>query len=205
MALITCPDCGRRISDAASVCIGCGRPMTPAPYAPPPLAPLAGPPDAYAAVAATSWAPPPAAGGHACPACGSHALAPLGLVQADAASAVRLAPPEKRVVLRTPGVAYVAALVLSLMPFLLAARGGFMGGVLIMVLGAAFLLLWVRSLRDEDAERWNHEVFPRLSAAWDRSLICRSCGAVHDPGAAAPMSPARAQSPPTPWGESPGR
>lgn len=29
MALVTCPDCGREISDAAPACIGCGRPMTP--------------------------------------------------------------------------------------------------------------------------------------------------------------------------------
>ena len=27
MALITCPECGRQISDRASVCIGCGIPM----------------------------------------------------------------------------------------------------------------------------------------------------------------------------------
>jgi hypothetical protein len=27
MALVRCPDCGRDISDAASACIGCGRPM----------------------------------------------------------------------------------------------------------------------------------------------------------------------------------
>ena len=28
MALIECPDCGKRVSDAAEQCIGCGRPMT---------------------------------------------------------------------------------------------------------------------------------------------------------------------------------
>lgn len=27
MALIFCPDCGKSISDAAEICIGCGRPM----------------------------------------------------------------------------------------------------------------------------------------------------------------------------------
>lgn len=27
MALITCPDCQRQISDAAPACLGCGRPM----------------------------------------------------------------------------------------------------------------------------------------------------------------------------------
>ena len=27
MALIVCPDCGKQISDLATVCIGCGRPM----------------------------------------------------------------------------------------------------------------------------------------------------------------------------------
>lgn len=29
MPLISCPDCGRQISDASPVCIGCGRPMNP--------------------------------------------------------------------------------------------------------------------------------------------------------------------------------
>lgn len=27
MALITCPECGKRISDKSSACIGCGIPM----------------------------------------------------------------------------------------------------------------------------------------------------------------------------------
>lgn len=27
MALIKCPDCGKMISDKATMCIGCGRPM----------------------------------------------------------------------------------------------------------------------------------------------------------------------------------
>jgi len=27
MALITCPDCGKEVSDTAKTCIGCGRPM----------------------------------------------------------------------------------------------------------------------------------------------------------------------------------
>ena len=31
MPLVTCPDCGKEVSDAASACIGCGRPMEPAP------------------------------------------------------------------------------------------------------------------------------------------------------------------------------
>ena len=38
MPLITCPDCGREVSDAASACIGCGRPMEPAPASSEPLA-----------------------------------------------------------------------------------------------------------------------------------------------------------------------
>lgn len=42
MALITCPDCGGSVSDAAPACIHCGRPLAaaqPAPsYAPPPYA-----------------------------------------------------------------------------------------------------------------------------------------------------------------------
>lgn len=36
MPLITCPDCQRQISDAAPVCIGCGRPIA-APPVPTPL------------------------------------------------------------------------------------------------------------------------------------------------------------------------
>lgn len=27
MALIKCPDCGKMISDSATMCVGCGRPM----------------------------------------------------------------------------------------------------------------------------------------------------------------------------------
>lgn len=30
MPLIECPDCGKRVSDQAPACIGCGRPMQPA-------------------------------------------------------------------------------------------------------------------------------------------------------------------------------
>lgn len=31
MALITCPDCGKQVSDQATSCIGCGRPLRAAP------------------------------------------------------------------------------------------------------------------------------------------------------------------------------
>lgn len=37
MALITCPECGREISDKASSCIGCGAPIRQQPNAPPPF------------------------------------------------------------------------------------------------------------------------------------------------------------------------
>lgn len=41
MALITCPDCGKDVSDAAPACIYCGRPLrfTPAPIAAAPVQP----------------------------------------------------------------------------------------------------------------------------------------------------------------------
>lgn len=40
MALITCPECGAQVSDAASNCPQCGCPLTPAaPVAPAPVAP----------------------------------------------------------------------------------------------------------------------------------------------------------------------
>ena len=38
MPLVTCPDCGKEVSDTASACIGCGRPMEPAPAPPEPSA-----------------------------------------------------------------------------------------------------------------------------------------------------------------------
>jgi len=37
MALIPCPECGRRISDQAVSCPGCGRPLNPVESAAPPL------------------------------------------------------------------------------------------------------------------------------------------------------------------------
>lgn len=50
MALITCPDCGGAVSDAAPACIHCGRPMAPASAVPTYAAP---------APAAPPFAPPP--------------------------------------------------------------------------------------------------------------------------------------------------
>ena len=35
MALVTCPDCKREVSDQAPVCPGCGRPMKPVSSSPP--------------------------------------------------------------------------------------------------------------------------------------------------------------------------
>lgn len=50
MALITCPDCGGSVSDAAPACIHCGRPLAPARPAAPYAAPAYAPPSsAYAA------------------------------------------------------------------------------------------------------------------------------------------------------------
>jgi len=52
MAVITCPDCGGSVSDAAPACIHCGRPMAAAATSPPPFATPAYASPAYSAPAA---------------------------------------------------------------------------------------------------------------------------------------------------------
>ncbi len=49
MPLITCPDCGRQISDRATICIGCGGPVQ------------AGPPKPLTEAVASEPSPPPSA------------------------------------------------------------------------------------------------------------------------------------------------
>src|SRR5215218_8455153 len=96
MPLVTCPDCGNRISDSAPACIHCGRPAA-AGFAPAPLDPAAvvvapGP-------AADVFVPQPGATQPAtaavenrrelrCPACGSGDVRRLSVIHADGLSTV---------------------------------------------------------------------------------------------------------------------
>lgn len=57
MALITCPECGAQVSDAASNCPQCGCPLTPAAPAPVAPAPVAPAPAAPAPAAPAANAP----------------------------------------------------------------------------------------------------------------------------------------------------
>lgn len=54
MALITCPDCGGSVSDAAPACIHCGRPLAPARPAPSYAAPAYAPPSSAASAYAAA-------------------------------------------------------------------------------------------------------------------------------------------------------
>ena len=77
MALVTCPDCGKQISDAAAVCIGCGRPMRG---------------DRAPVVHEVSAAVPRS--GYACPRCGSDLVTLRALHEAGGAPAFA-APPDR--------------------------------------------------------------------------------------------------------------
>lgn len=172
----TCPHCGRPTSGAAAC--ACGRATAPAPYAPPPLAPLDGAfedaPRVRPHVGSRAvYAPPP------CPTCGSHALAPLPLVRAeDPAGRPDLAPPIPRAGRTIPQGAYVVAALLWILPFVAGP-----GAMLIPPLGSLILILCLYVFRDADTAEWNRDVLPPLAAAWERSLVCRGCGRVLDPGA----------------------
>ena len=91
MPLVTCPDCGKSISDAAPTCIGCGRPMH--------ATAASGTSRASGATPATAalrelfkTAP---RSGHACPKCGGDLVAFRALHEAGGAAAPSyVAPPD---------------------------------------------------------------------------------------------------------------
>lgn len=185
MALVTCPDCEHRISDAAPACIHCGRPMTA--VAKVDDAPVVQP------VVVRAVAPSP----YACPRCHSEDTRKLSLVWREGTAvvsstlaglgaagegmgagmarsegvhrslaAVGAAPPEP---VGTAGA--IALLVFAAVMLVAAAAMGAHPGpwVLAVVAGVAGGL-WYRG-----ASRYNTRVYPAERDQWERSFRCNRC------------------------------
>jgi hypothetical protein len=219
MPLISCPDCDRAISDSASICIGCGRPMVPTSLVHAPSAALA---------AAGRTAPQPGDAATVtvtalgvCGACGSPDVARVSVVHELRTARLDAATDGTTTGIAGGGLAAgrVSAVTRGTRQSELARRlapparrdeahramgGGCMvtlvvAGALslsslpaagaVLVLGAV-LLLGTRLFENPENTRWNAVEHPRLLAAWARSVVCMRCGAVTDPHPDADARPA---------------
>jgi len=205
MPLVTCPDCGGKVSDAAAACIHCGRPMT-----------------SGGNQRANADASPTVSKTRTCPDCGGSDVRKVSIVHEGGTAtqrgsivavtgsgdvgvastagrqstllAQRLAPPpqqSKENTLRSLGVGCgtgcLSYLVLGGALGIFASTSGSddaSGGVVFFAVMAT-LIAWAiadRITRSRAAE-YNTTVWPELDAKWRRSLICMSCGHIIDPGA----------------------
>ena len=162
MALIACPDCGKQISDAAPLCIGCGRPM------------------AGASASATSGLPAAARAlapsGLSCPTCGGDLVSYRALHEATPASDVpqvaRFAPPDRALIAaqRGCGQPLLGATILAALTWYFV--GGFWAPFAFVVGFLAFAkLAGVRS-RPLVEERYQSAL-----NRYERRYLCRVCGA----------------------------
>lgn len=196
MPLVTCPDCERRVSDAAPMCVHCGRPM-----ANRPLVATQGRPPALSSDRRVDTA-------LNCPRCGSDETRQVSLVYAEGTSTTsgsvhtyggssdggsgyrfgnysgsqqtelsrRLAPPEEKK--HTPLSVTVLFVALGVVAFFVLSAGGTPAGVFYIGLPIAFLAFYAAN---GEAREWNATELPKLRAEWERQFLCRRCGAVFKP------------------------
>jgi|GEM_PF-446527 len=202
MPLVSCEDCGHSVSTRAVACPRCGCPGAGAPVALAPFAaplPPAGQETVEALPAAYASPPLPAlAAGHprvalCCPQCGSDNVRRLALIYREGLTQVSLATggagagwggaggmaagtTGRQQTMASIGAAPPAptgmalALAIGVLGVMLAVAGGTMGAVvglvLLVVSGVAVHGAWTR----------NHEEYPRLLAAWEKTFMCQRCG-----------------------------
>lgn len=158
MALIACPDCGRQISDAAPLCIGCGRPMGGA-------TPMAAP-DIASSVQRS---------GYACPKCGGDLVSYRALHEADAAGAPPYAaPPDRDALAPMSMTGCTLALVAgSALGAAIWYYYGWLWGILAFFIS---IKLFGRLARAQAAPRLDAEHRAAMER-WERRHVCSRCGA----------------------------
>jgi ribosomal protein L40E len=205
MPLITCRDCGKSISDAAPVCIHCGRPNASVRVG-----------ESVSAVAAL----PDAHALPKCRSCGSTDVRTLPVVHESGTTllnAITLgvgiagrkvgaagastsgtqktvlaerATPPKKMEDKTPAavgsgcatgcVAYVIAA--SALGATAAGGEDHVGAALLIACVAMLAVAVPMAIRGRRlVEKYNSEQWPFLHAQWQRSVLCMRCGAVTDP------------------------
>jgi hypothetical protein len=191
MPLINCPDCARQISDAAPVCLGCGRPMT------------------RTASALEDSPPADGRGPHRCPKCaggefrkfsllhqeqratststttglgvgyGGGGLG-VGVGQARSQGVVitdlarRVAPPDRKAMEAESGVGGVATIVsIAVAMLVYAIAGGFVAALIgfFVSVFAMTIILTARAAPGVDKK------YKAARTLWERSYMCLRCGA----------------------------
>lgn len=184
MALVECPDCHRHISDGATSCIGCGRPM------------ISGSPTELSKSAGT---PPTTRGAEfhlACPKCGSEQTAKVSIVYASGRSQIGLATIGKQFGRR--GGSFVSAsggrteseLAASLAPPVRREEGGGVIGFVVVAVIVAIVAIATSSwlvaviglglvalalLGREASQKYNATHYRPLMAEWERKYLCQRC------------------------------
>ena len=162
MALIACPDCGKQISDAAPLCIGCGRPMAGA------TAPATGPLPAVARALVPS--------GLSCPKCGGDLVTYRALHEAtpsdDVPQIARFAPPDRALIAADRGCAQplLGATILAALTWYFV--GGFWAPFAFSAGFFAFAKLAGIRSRPLVEERYQTAM-----NRYERRHLCRVCGA----------------------------
>jgi DNA-directed RNA polymerase subunit RPC12/RpoP len=200
MTLITCPDCGSKVSDRASACIHCGRP--------------ADSPQVAASVGLSQGkqaGPQGAKSGYACPRCSGEDVKKLSIVHASGSSNLqamtlvggagigggelgvgigaahtsgiqqttlssKVAPPLQRRAMSSAGITFYLICFLSLIFSWVTDVGGpesYLWGIGSI---ACLIVVVVRVHQRRAAMTWNETEWPLLRAAWDRSFMCMRCG-----------------------------
>ena len=162
MPLIACPDCGRQISDAAPVCIGCGRPMD-----------GRGARGAPAAVHAIPASVPRS--GYGCPKCGGELVTFRALHETAGADAPALvAPPNRAAMAPMSPAGCTYALVGA---FGVAAAAWYYGNLLwALVAFFVSLKLFGRAARMQARPELDRR-FAESMERWERRHLCARCGA----------------------------
>ena len=202
MALIECPDCGKKVSDAAPACIHCGRPM----------AAVSKPSQAQAPVAPVGQGRTSGAS-YVCRNCGSTDVRKLSVVHASGVTSVTMettgsaigmtgggnigvgfgsatssgiqqtalsesvAPPaQRKPTVKAAGIGCSVAVFALIIG---AATGSFTAFAIILI-SSLVVLAVLSSAEKRDIEQWNSTEWPILKAKWDRSLLCMRCGKVFE-------------------------
>ena len=166
MPLVTCPDCGKAISDAAPLCIGCGRPMSAAARAQAASVATPAPLEIPASVPRSAYA---------CPKCGGELVAFRALHESAGSDAPGWAVPPDRNSMAplSPagcGFALTGALITAGLVWF---YFGFIWAVL-----AFFVVLKVFGRVARMRERPLVDArFAEAQARWERRHVCARCGA----------------------------